>query len=129
MYPGGSFYQVKQFSTQFIGIVPKNIILMIGDGMTTNGNHLFLENFKHVGFSKTQSASNCVTDSAAGGIALFTGVKTYNGAIGVDIDTLPLKNISEMAEVKKMAIGSVHIFNYACYIGFFCCSSTIQNNV
>ena len=66
---------------------------MIGDGMgvsevfagvTANHGKLFLDNFKRIGFSKTQSASDYITDSAAGGTAISTGVKTYNGAIGMN---------------------------------------------
>src|SRR5690606_38931983 len=53
---------------------PKNIILLIGDGMsatqifagiTANGGMLNLMHMKHIGFSQTQSADNYITDSAA----------------------------------------------------------------
>lgn len=90
--------------------------MMIGDGMgvahiyagyTANGGHLFLDNFKQIGFSKTQSANNYITDSAAGGTALSAGQKTYNGAIGVNTDTVAIKTILEMAEDKGMATGLV----------------------
>ena len=67
-------------------------IAQVFAGMTANGNHLFLENFKNIGFSKTQSRSDYVTDSAAGGTALACGRKTYNGAIGVDADTVASYN-------------------------------------
>jgi alkaline phosphatase len=61
-YSGGTFYEVKNYSKPKGKKFPKNIILMIGDGMglsqtysamTANGGHLFLENFKSCGFSKT----------------------------------------------------------------------------
>jgi len=90
--------------------------MMIGDGMgvtevfaglTANGGHLFLDNFKHVGFSKTQSSDNYITDSAAGGTALSSGIKTYNGAIGVNPDTVAVKTILEMAEEKGLATGLI----------------------
>lgn len=113
-------YKVETFNPKFKAKKPKNIILMIGDGMgvshvfsglTANGGSLFLDNFKHIGFSKTQSADNYVTDSAAGGTALSTGVKTYNGAIGVAInskgDTVAVKTILEMAENKGLSTGLV----------------------
>ncbi|HAQ18735.1 MAG TPA: alkaline phosphatase [Prolixibacteraceae bacterium] len=89
---------------------------MIGDGMgtsqifaglTANGGHLFLDNFKQVGFSKTQSSDNYITDSAAGGTALSAGQKTYNGAIAVNTDTVAIKTILEMAEEKGMSTGLV----------------------
>lgn len=116
LYVGGSKYEVKTFTQDFKAKKPKNVILMIGDGMgvahvfaglTANGGHLFLDNFKCVGFSKTQSSDNYITDSAAGGTALSTGQKTYNGAIAVNTDTVPIKTILEMAEEKNLATGLV----------------------
>ncbi len=115
-YLGGKPYEVKTFTQKFKSKTPKNIIMMIGDGMgvahiyagyTANGGHLFLDNFKQIGFSKTQSANNYITDSAAGGTALSTGQKTYNGAIGVNTDTVAIKTILEMAEGKGLATGLV----------------------
>ncbi len=116
IYPGGEAYEVIKYEDNSTAQKPKNIILMIGDGMgvshiyaglTANKGSLFLENFKHVGFSKTFSADDYITDSAAGGTALSAGVKTYNGAIGVDADTVSVKTILEMAEEKGLATGLV----------------------
>jgi len=116
VYPGGSFYEVQNYVQPTRKKAPKNIILMIGDGMglahvysamTANGGHLFLENFKYIGFSKTYSSNDYVTDSAAGGTALSSGIKTYNGAIGVDPDKKPVTNIREMAEKKGLKTGLV----------------------
>jgi len=115
-YLRGKPYEVKTFTQKFKSKTPKNIIMMIGDGMgvtevfaglTANGGHLFLDNFKHVGFSKTQSSDNYITDSAAGGTALSSGIKTYNGAIGVNPDTVAVKTILEMAEEKGLATGLI----------------------
>jgi len=95
---------------------PKNIILMIGDGMgvshiyagmVANKGHLNLEEFKDIGFSKTYSASDFITDSGASGTAMATGQKTYNGAIGVDKDTIPCKTILEYAEEHNKSTGLV----------------------
>ncbi len=86
---------------------PRNIILMIGDGMGTaqvfsgiaaSKDKLNIEQFPVAGFSKTQSWSNYITDSGAGGTAIAIGKKTYNGAIGVDKDTVACKSILERAE-------------------------------
>ena len=116
IYAGGETYEVKTYSPSFKSKKPRNIIFMIGDGMgtsqvfaglTANNGHLFLENFKHVGFAKTQSADNYITDSAAAGTALSSGYKTYNGAIGVDTDTIPQQTILEKAENKGLATGLV----------------------
>ena len=59
--------------------------------MVANGGELFFNNFKNIGFSKTYSADNLITDSAAGGTALATGEKTYNGAIGLNKDTVSIQ--------------------------------------
>jgi len=116
VYLNKSKYEVKTYSQKFKAKKPKNVIMMIGDGMgtaqvfsglTANGGHLFLDNFKHVGFSKTQSSNGYITDSAAGGTALSTGQKTYNGAIGVNTDTVAIKTVLEMAEDKGLATGLV----------------------
>ena len=113
LYPGGSFYEVQNYVQPKSKKRPKNIILMIGDGMglaqvyaamTANGGHLFLENFTNIGFSKTYSSNNYITDSAAGGTALSSGIKTYNGAIGVDNDKKPVPNIRELAEKKGLKV-------------------------
>ena len=116
IYPGGEKYPVKQYKEEPKSDTPKNIILMIGDGMGTsqifagmvaNGGELFLNNFKHVGFSQTQAATTFNTDSGAAGTALATGTKTYYHAIGVDTDTIAQSTILELAEAQKMATGLV----------------------
>jgi len=95
---------------------PKNVILMIGDGMglaqiyagmTANQGHLNIEKFKYIGLSKTHSASDYITDSGAGATAIATGKKTYNNAIGVGIDSLPLKTILEIAEENRLSTGLI----------------------
>lgn len=115
-YTSQKTYEVKEFPQEFKKDKPKNIILLIGDGMgvsqvfaglTANKGKLFLENCKHIGFSKTSSGDNYITDSAAGGTALSTGVKTYNGAIGVDMNKNPVKTILEEASEKGLATGLV----------------------
>jgi alkaline phosphatase len=61
-----------------------------------------------------------VTDSAAAATALATGVKTYNGAIGVGPDKQPVENILERAEKRGMATGVVTSvpFSHATPAGF-----------
>jgi alkaline phosphatase len=95
---------------------PKNIILLIGDGMGTSQVYAGYTAKKGVmnttgmpvtGFSITNSANNYITDSGAGGTALSAGVKTNNGSIGVDIDGKPVKTILEMAEDKGLSTGLV----------------------
>lgn len=109
-------YEVKFYNTDFKSTKPTNVILMIGDGMgtaqvyagkTANKGNLFLDNFKHTGFSLTYSSEDYVTDSAAGGTAMACGIKTYNAAIGVDIHKKPVKTILEKAADKKIGTGLV----------------------
>ncbi len=95
---------------------PKNIILLIGDGMglseisaaqffgETTSN---FEQFNTIGLIKTSSSQQLVTDSAAGATAFACGIKTYNGAIGVDDDKKPLRNIVDYASNKGMATGLI----------------------
>lgn len=94
----------------------KNIILLIGDGMgisqitagmTANKGKLNLEQMKYIGLSKTQSSSNYITDSGAGGTAIATGHKTYDAAIGVDKDSVPCMSILEYAEQNNKSTGLV----------------------
>ena len=86
-----------------------NIILMIGDGMGltqissgmyANGNQTALEECSFIGLSKTAAANRLVTDSAASGTAMACGVKTYNGALGLDTKNTPHKSILEFCKEK-----------------------------
>mgnify|MGYP001146771153 CR=1 FL=1 len=94
----------------------KNIILMIGDGMGLtqitagmymNNNKTVFEEFKHIGLLKTYSSDKLVTDSAAGATAYACGIKTYNGAIGVNPDTTSIQTILESAEEAGLETGMV----------------------
>ncbi len=70
----------------------QNVIFFIGDGMGPNhlektkaetGAELAMDTFPLQGFSKTANYVGTTTDSAAGGTALATGIRTINGCIGV----------------------------------------------
>ncbi len=109
-------YHVENFVQVTSSIVPKNVILMIGDGMGVsqvsaalyaNEGHLYLENFKFCGFSQTQSADNFITDSSAGGTAISCGKRTNNGHVGVGPQKEKLKTILEYAEDKGLQTGLV----------------------
>ncbi|MFC0878170.1 alkaline phosphatase [Saccharicrinis sp. FJH2] len=98
------------------GKKPKSIILLIGDGMgiaeiqagmTVNKGLLYLNYFKNTGFSKTYSADNYITDSAAGGTALSSGHKTKNGMIAMAPDSVPVETILEIAEKLGKSTGLV----------------------
>jgi alkaline phosphatase len=83
---------------------PKNIILLIGDGMglaqiysgyTANRGKLNLFNIPTIGLSITAAADSYITDSAAGATAMATGQKTNNRFIGVDASGKPLESITK----------------------------------
>jgi len=103
---------------------PKNIIMIVGDGMGpayTSAYRYFRDDPKTktvedtvfdrnlVGMSSTYPArvSGYVTDSAAGATALATGFKTYNGAIAVTTDKKPVETVLERAKKLGKSIGVV----------------------
>ena len=75
--------------------------------MYMNNNQTVFERFQNIGFHKSHASDNLVTDSAAGATAFASGVKTYNGAIGVNDKRQPVPTLLEMAEKKGMATGMV----------------------
>ncbi|HAH87648.1 MAG TPA: alkaline phosphatase, partial [Armatimonadetes bacterium] len=70
---------------------PKNVVLMIGDGMgvahlsltriseTGGREKLNIDSMPIGGFARTYSADSLITDSAAAATALASGCKTKNG--------------------------------------------------
>ena len=85
----------------------KNVILMIGDGMSlmhvytawaANRGKLWLENAQATGLSKTWAVKKLVTDSGSGGTSLATGVKTVYHAVGVDPEDKPLTSLVDVAK-------------------------------
>jgi len=95
---------------------PKNVILLISDGtgLTQISSAFYFKEsspnysrFKNIGLIKTSSSREDVTDSAAGATAFACGVKTYNGAIGVADDSTEVKNLVELASLKKINTGMI----------------------
>lgn len=93
-----------------------NIILMIGDGtgltqitagMYANGNKTNLESFPTIGLAKTHSSNSLVTDSAASGTAMASGVKTINGAIGISTGNIKSKSILEYSKEQAYTTGLI----------------------
>lgn len=101
------------------GVAPKNVVLFIGDGMgeasrnairyATVGKNgtLEMDNMPVTGLVRTSSSDHLVTDSAAAATAIATGVKSYNGAIGVDPNKKPVTTIMELAKKAGMSTGVV----------------------
>lgn len=83
----------------------KNVIVLIGDGMgpaqvysliLTSPEKTAFQRFPYSGFSITKSASNEITDSAAGGSAIANGTKSNNGNVGMNADSIPVPSMLEI---------------------------------
>lgn len=104
----------------------KNVILLIGDGMgdseiTAARNYAegaggffkgidalpLTGQYTHYSLDKKTKKPDYVTDSAASATAWSTGVKTYNGALGVDVDGKDHVTILELAKAAGKATGNV----------------------
>jgi alkaline phosphatase len=101
----------------FAGPPPKNVIVMISDGMgpaavtltrlVSARESLTLDEYL-IGTRRTSSENRIVTDSAAAATAIATGHRTKNDYVGVTPDVEPLGNVLEAAKFqKKMATGLV----------------------
>ena len=127
---------------------PKNVIVMIADGR--GFNHLLADSYYQEGKADTQIYTHfpvkyamstysyycdydpslawsdfeyvktCFTDSAAAATAMATGFKTYDAAIGVDVDGNPVKNVLEAAEEQGKSTGVITTvpFSHATPAGF-----------
>ena len=99
--------------------VPKNIILLIGDGMGGGAieltsryqhkaeNRLVMQQLPVFGRAHTVSQGSNVTDSAASATAMATGSKTKNGRLGVDLDKRRLTSVAELARQQGRAVGII----------------------
>ena len=112
--PYKSSYICPQVSTK-----PKNVILLIGDGMglghielaraAASGRHgkLYMERLPVTGLRKTYSWGSSVTDSSAAGTALSAGIKTINGYIGLDPQQTPVKTLPQYFKEQGKSTGIV----------------------
>ena len=104
----------------------RNVILLIGDGMgdseiTIARNYAegaggafkgidalpVTGQYTHYSLDRESGRPVYVTDSAASATAFSTGVKSYNGAIGVDIHGKPHLSIMTLARQAGLATGNV----------------------
>ncbi|MGY1832802.1 alkaline phosphatase [Geodermatophilus sp. SYSU D01180] len=100
---------------------PRSVIFVNGDGMAAAhreaarldqegfDGQLAMDALPVAGLQTTDARDpeDTVTDSAASASAWATGVKTYNGAISVDVDGAPLPTIGQQAEDAGLAGGIV----------------------
>lgn len=125
---------------------PKNIIMVIGDGMGpayTTAYRMYADDpttaeveetvFDRllVGMASTHPDidTGYVTDSAASATALSSGVKTYNGAIGVDVDKKSVQTVLELAKKqgRKTGVAVTSQINHATPAGFSSHNESRQN--
>ncbi len=94
--------------------LPKNVILMIGDGMGLSQvtaaiysarNKLAFESFTTTGLQKTHCKDELITDSAAGAAAMARGIKANYNSFGTTENSRAPKSILERAEEKGLATG------------------------
>ena len=104
----------------------RNVILFLADAGGTSTlaaaslhgygapRQLFVQQMPHIALSDTSSASQIVSDSAAGMTAIVTGVRTHNGVIAQSpaavrkkLDGEPLKSVLEYAEEQGLATGVI----------------------
>jgi alkaline phosphatase len=99
----------------------RNVIFIQGDGMgiahrefirlATKGHsgELNMDSLRYAGWTHTDPADpdDTVTDSAAAATAFASGVKTYNGAVGVDVNQRPVPTLLEQARAMGKATGVV----------------------
>jgi alkaline phosphatase len=125
---------------------PKNIIMIVGDGMGpsyTTAYRMYADDpstpevettvFDRllVGMASTHPDMDTgyVTDSAASATALATGVKTYNGAIGVDTNKKPVQSVLQLAKKqgRKTGIAVTSQVNHATPASFGTHNESRQN--
>ena len=100
----------------------KYVFYFIGDGMGVNqvlGTEMYqselkgeigvtpllFTQFPYATVAHTYSATNGVTDSAAGGTALATGSKSKNGGIGVNKDLVDVTSVASWAKANGYRVG------------------------
>ncbi|KJV48301.1 alkaline phosphatase [Pantoea sp. BL1] len=118
--------QTEALKASLINTTAKNVILLIGDGMgdseiTAARNQAMgaggffpgidalplTGQYTHYSLDKKTHKPNYVTDSAASATAWATGTKSYNGAIGVDVNGKDQVTILELAKAVGKATGNV----------------------
>ena len=117
------FLLISCFITLIANAQAKYVFYFIGDGMGVNQVNaaetylaalegrigitpMTFSSFPHVALVHTESATNGVTDSAAGGTALATGEKTKNGVISMTPDAqTSIASIASEAKEMGMAVG------------------------
>jgi len=118
--------QTEALKASLRNTTAKNVILLIGDGMgdseitaarnLAEGAGGFFKGidalpltgqYTHYSLDKKTHKPDYVTDSAASATAWATGTKSYNGAIGVDVNGKDQQTLLEIAKAAGKATGNV----------------------
>jgi alkaline phosphatase len=97
---------------------PRGLVLVIGDGMGPGQSELLIRARPHGAYAEMMRTGTVgivdpapygalVTDSAAGGTALATGVQTRPRMIAMDPDGRPVETLVELARHRGLATGVV----------------------
>ncbi|WP_419661151.1 alkaline phosphatase [Desulfosarcina variabilis str. Montpellier] len=119
---GGILVLLLMVSPALAG-TPKYVFYFIGDGLGASqrqfsefflrakthnpSRKLLMNTFEVAGINSTYAADTLITDSAAAGTALASGVKTNKGVIGKSPDGKNVKTLVEAAENDGMATGLI----------------------
>ncbi|MFA5688175.1 MAG: alkaline phosphatase [Kiritimatiellales bacterium] len=109
------FLLIFLFAGFGFGQTPKYVFLMIGDGMSGSHRRLFhdqfgpmtLGTFEKSILTGTDNVQGKTTDSAASGTALACGIKTCNGAIGMNADKVPVTGLAKILQNRGYKIGII----------------------
>lgn len=96
-------------------VTPSSVIVLIADGAGVShwtlagfaSDELAIERMPVAGLVDTRGADHEVTGSAPGASALATGVRTFMGAISVDMDSVPRETALEVAHERGWATGVI----------------------
>jgi len=111
-----SFSCTAQKAKEELPLKAKNVILLIGDGtgLSQVSSAFYFKKtrpnyarFKHIGLISTSSSREDITDSAAGATAFASGIKTYNGAVGIADDSTHVKNLVELVSLQNIKTGVI----------------------
>ncbi len=132
-------------STRLWAEEPLSVIFFIGDGMgpaytaayryyaddpATQAIETTVFDSLLVGMARTYPRDKTyITDSAASATALAAGVKTFNGAIGVDVDRKPVQSLLELTKARgyQTALVATSTINHATPASFVAHVNSRQN--
>lgn len=108
-----SYYQHGTASGQVYQHFPVRLAMTSHPAVAEVGSHGQYPCLGRVGYNPAfiwtsiEQPKLCATDSAASATAIASGVKTYNGAVAVDLHGRPASSIFDMAEAVGKATGVV----------------------